>query len=202
VEGAGDQGHWEVRAGAQVRVLLVVGVLVLAAGVWMTVESAGRPDTPLVAFGPMAAAFGAWIVWGALRNAGWELVVGGPAQMRRHVATRLLSSGADIDPETVHALGRLSGPGAVADGARPSDPLLRLGRHGRLRWRRGPGLRAFIATAVILTGVVWMLFAVPEVPRWPGPLVVAAGVVPAATLLRDRRADRRRFRELRARRRA
>jgi hypothetical protein len=149
---------------------------------------------------------GAWVGFVVMTDgAGHRLRLGmeaGPAQMRRHVATRLLSSGADIDPETVHALGRLSGPGAVADGARPSDPLLRLGRHGRLRWRRGSGLRAFIATAVILTGVVWMLFAVPEVPRWPGPLVVAAGVVPAATLLRDRRADRRRFRELRARRRA
>lgn len=225
--------------------MALVAVAGVAAGVVMTVASGGRTDTALIAFGPMAVAFGLGMGYLALSSRrgqiwvddtsysarggvptktttlvfsdavtvrggagdylgylvvtdrqGRRIRIGlqrGSPKMKAHIATHLLESGADIDPECASALTQLVGQDSSAVESANTQSRLRLDSRGRLRWRRGTFNSALVAITCVPLGVFWLLDAAPGDPRWVGWLLLLVGLVTGAALIRGRISDKRTY---------
>ena len=115
---------------------------------------------------------------------------GGPAEMRQYVAASLLSSGADIDPESSDALQELAGGVEAVNASPAAEHFIRLDSHDQLRWRRGTARSLFAGALFTPLGVSWLVAAAPGVPRWWGWPILAVGVIQIALPLWGRHIDK------------
>lgn len=120
---------------------------------------------------------------------------GGPAEMRQYIAAKLLSSGADIDPECSDALQQLAGDVKVVNASPAPDPFIRLDSHDQLRWRRGTALSFFAGGLFTLLGVAWLVAAASGVPRGWGWPILAVGIIRVALPLWGRHIDKSKLSE-------
>lgn len=114
----------------------------------------------------------------------------GPAEMLQYIAAKLLSSGADIDPECSNALQQLAGDVKLVNASPAADPFIRLDSHDQLRWRRGTALSFFAGGLFTLLGVAWLVAAASGVPRGWGWPILAVGIFRVALPLWGRHIDK------------
>ena len=114
----------------------------------------------------------------------------GPAEMLQYIAAKLLSAGADINPECSDALQQLAGDVKPVNASPAADRFIRLDSHDQLRWRRGSALSLFAGTFLTLLGVAWLVAAAPGVPRWWGWPILALGIIRVAPPLWGRHIDK------------